>query len=92
MDYSNISSYITQHHQKRPNEEIVFLKMVEFAHSVEGIYRYIQVHVPQNTTQFSIIHIFCHKHISWTIIGFWKGFTCSFSSCVVLRLARFSIF
>ena len=45
-------------------------------------YRY----VAQNTTQFCIIHILCHKYISWTIIVFWKGFPCSFSSCGVLRL------
>ena len=34
----------------------------------------VQVYVPQNTTQFSIIHILCHKYISWTIIGFLERF------------------
>ena len=35
----------------------------------------VQVYVPQNTTQFSIIHILCHKYISWTIIGFLERFS-----------------
>ena len=35
----------------------------------------LQVHVPQNTTQFSIIHILCHKYTSWTIIGFLERFS-----------------
>ena len=35
----------------------------------------LQVYVPQNTTQFSIIHILCHKYISWTIIGFLERFS-----------------
>ena len=47
----------------------------------------LQVYVPQNTTQFSIIHILCHKYIyHGLLLVFWKGFPCSFSSCGVLRL------
>ena len=47
----------------------------------------LQVYVPQNTTQFSMFHIFCHMHMSWPIIVFFCiVFHCIFSHCAVLQL------
>ena len=46
----------------------------------------LHVYVPQNTTQFSMFHIFCHMYMSWPIIVFCIAFHCIFSSYGVLQL------
>ena len=55
------------------------LKQDEFVSTITTIGKplssILQVYVPQNTTQFSIIHILCHKYISWAIIGFLERFS-----------------
>ena len=45
------------------------------------------MYIPQNTTQFSIFHIFlCHKYISWPIIVLLYSFRCIFCGALQLDL------
>ena len=68
------SSYL---HKNLYHKHLAFYKKIKNSKWQKKFFKKtaLQVYVPQNSTQFSIIHILCHKHISWTIIGFLERFS-----------------